>query len=99
MFKKDFMLQLASVTGVVKVILIILLIYYGVKILSRIFAPLLLKFITKKAEQRFGEQFGGFRNPNPKQTKNEGEITIDKMPNNKTSNKNVGEYVDYEEVE
>ncbi|WP_055444972.1 DUF4834 family protein [Lacinutrix himadriensis] len=91
------MLQLASVTGVVKVILIILLIYYGVKILSRLFAPILLKFITKKAEQRFGEQFGGFRNPPPQ--KNEGEITIDKMPNNKSSNKNVGEYVDYEEVE
>jgi hypothetical protein len=87
------MLQLASVTGVVKVILIILLIYYGVKILSRLFAPILLKFITKKAEQ----QFGGFRNPPP--PKNEGEITIDKMPNNKSSNKNVGEYVDYEEVE
>ncbi|WP_452230112.1 MULTISPECIES: DUF4834 family protein [unclassified Lacinutrix] len=91
------MLQLASVTGVVKVILIILLIYYGVKILSRLFAPILLKFITKKAEQRFGEQFGGFRNP--QQAKNEGEITIDKMPDNKSSNKNVGEYVDYEEVE
>lgn len=96
------MLQLASVTGVVKVILIILLIYYGVKILSRIFAPLLLKFITKKAEQRFGEQFGGFRNPNSKHKqpkKNEGEISIDKMPDNKTSNKNVGEYVDYEDVD
>ena len=91
------MLQLASVTGVVKVILIILLIYYGVKILSRLFAPILLKFITKKAEQRFGGQFGGFRNPPP--PKNEGEITIDKMPDNKSSNKNVGEYVDYEEVE
>ncbi|MDX1773706.1 DUF4834 family protein [Oceanihabitans sediminis] len=94
------MLQLASVTGVVKVILIILLIYYGVKILSRIFAPLLLKFIAKKAEQRFGDQFGGFHNQQQKQpTTKEGKITIDKMPENRSSNKNVGEYVDYEEID
>lgn len=97
MYKNDFMLQLASVTGVVKVILIILLIYYGIKILSRIFAPILLKFLTKKAEQRFGDQFGGYKKP--EKPKNEGEITIDKMPESKTSSKDVGEYVDYEEVE
>jgi hypothetical protein len=29
----------------------------------------------------------------------EGEISVDKMPNSKPSNNNVGEYVDYEEVE
>lgn len=52
------MLQYASVTGFVKIILIILLIYYGIKILSRLFAPLLVKYVAKKAEQRFGGQFG-----------------------------------------
>jgi hypothetical protein len=36
----------------------------------------------------------------PKQpSQNEGEISIDKMPNSKSSNNDVGEYVDYEEVE
>ena len=29
----------------------------------------------------------------------EGEISIDKMPNSKTSNNDVGEYVDFEDVE
>lgn len=97
MFKNIFMLQFASITGVVKVILIILLVYYGIKILSRLFAPILFKYVTKKAEQRFGDQFGGFKKPEP--PKNEGEISIDKMPKTKSSNKNVGEYVDYEEID
>ncbi|MFL0352729.1 DUF4834 family protein [Xanthomarina sp. GH4-25] len=92
------MLQYASITGVLRVILIILLIYYGIKILSRIFAPFLMKYVAKKAEERFGGQFGQYQQP--KQEKNkEGEITIDKVPQQPTSNKKVGEYVDYEEID
>ena len=94
------MLQQASLTGLVRMILIILLIYYGVKILSRLFGPLLLKYIAKKAEQKFGAQFGQFQQrPQEKNVKKEGEVSIDKMPNMKTSNKDVGEYVDYEEID
>ncbi|SFD07101.1 DUF4834 family protein [Algibacter pectinivorans] len=86
--------------GLLKTILIIALVYYGIKIISRIFAPLLLKFAAKKAEERFGGQFGQFQKRQSQQTeKKEGEITIDKIPETKTSNKNVGEYVDYEEIE
>ncbi len=44
------------------------------------------------------DQFGGFKNQPTKQK--EGEVSIDKMPNeNKSSNKDVGEYVDYEEID
>ena len=91
------MLQYASVTGFVRTILIILLVYFGVKILSRLFAPVLFKYVTKKAEKKFGQQFGNFQK---KETpKKEGEISIDKMPKSKESNKDVGEYVDYEEID
>lgn len=94
------MLQQASVNGFLRTLLIILLIYYGLKILSRLFAPLLLKYIAKKAEQKFGGQFGQFQQKTQQQTtKKEGEVTIDKIPNIKTSNKDVGEYVDYEEID
>ena len=31
--------------------------------------------------------------------KKEGEISIDKMPKTKESNKDVGDYVDYEEID
>ncbi|WP_298496396.1 DUF4834 family protein [uncultured Algibacter sp.] len=86
--------------GLLRTILIIVLVYYGIKILSRIFAPFLLKFAAKKAEQRFGDQFGQFQKGQKQGAqKKEGEITIDKIPETKTSNKNVGEYVDYEEIE
>tara|TARA_R110002049_G_scaffold306635_1_gene505447 strand:+ start:22605 stop:22886 length:282 start_codon:yes stop_codon:yes gene_type:complete len=93
------MLQYASAVGLVRTILIILLIYFGVKILSRLFAPLLLKYVAKKAEERFGGQFGGFQQKQEPKTKKEGEVTIDKMPDTKSSNKDVGDYVDYEEIE
>ena len=94
------MLQFASATGFVRMILIILLVYFGVKILARLFAPFLIKFVAKKAEQRFGEQFGGFQGKQKQETsKKEGEVTIDKIPQTKSSNKTVGDYVDYEEID
>jgi len=93
------MIQEASVMGLLKTVLIILLFYFGFKILARLFAPLLLRFVAKKAEQ----QFGGFKdqaNKNQQQKQKEGETVIDKMPNqNKQSNTKVGEYVDYEEID
>ncbi|WP_338733742.1 DUF4834 family protein [Mangrovimonas cancribranchiae] len=91
------MLQYASITGVLKIVLIILLVYYGLKILSRIFAPVLVKYVAKKAEEKFGDMNAQYQDTKKKQK--DGEVTIDKMPNAKTSNKNVGEYVDYEEID
>ncbi|SFI92499.1 DUF4834 family protein [Olleya namhaensis] len=79
-----------------KFILYILLFYFALKFLSKLFAPALFKYAVKKAGQRFN---GGFNQQKAEPTTKEGEISIDKMPNNKSSNKNVGEYVDYEEIE
>lgn len=84
--------------GLLRTILIIVVIYYVIKVLSRIFAPFMLKYAAKKAEERFGGQFKNQRQQQ-ESPKKEGEITIDKIPNVKTSNKDVGDYVDYEEVE
>ncbi|MDG1728615.1 MAG: DUF4834 family protein [Algibacter sp.] len=86
--------------GLLRTILIIALVYYGIKILSRIFAPFLLKYAAKKAEKRFGDQFGQFsKGQKQEPLKKEGEVTIDKIPNTKASNKDVGDYVDYEEID
>jgi Domain of unknown function (DUF4834) len=93
------MLQYVSATGLVKTLLIIILVYYGVKIITRIFAPLLLKYVVKKATQNFGGAYGEFHKQQQEPRKKEGEVTIDKIPNIKTSNKDVGEYVDYEEID
>ena len=91
------MLQVASVTGLVRMILIILLIYFGIKIIGRLLTPFLIKYVSKKAEQRFGGQFE--RRDQQEKPKKEGEVTIDKMPNTKATNKDVGDYVDYEEID
>ena len=93
------MLQMASFTGFLRTILILLLIYYGVKILARLFAPYLVQYMSKKMQQRFGQQFQHQQNNTSNRPK-EGETVIDKMPyQQKTSDKKVGEYIDYEEID
>lgn len=91
--------QFASIQGLIRTILIILLIYFGVKILARLFSPFLAKFVIKKAEQRFGQQFNNQKQRRQESVKKEGEVTIDKIPNRKASNKDVGDYVDFEEID
>lgn len=97
------MIQEASAMGLLRTILIILLVYFGFKILARLLAPFLLRFVAKKAEQKFGEQFKDFKHQSNQQQQHnqkEGETVIDKMPNqNRPSNSEVGEYVDYEEID
>ena len=93
------MLQYASFIGFIRTILILILIWYGVKVLSRLLAPVLMRFVARKAEQRFGQQFNQ-QQKQQKPSEKEGEISIDKTPQqSKSSNKDVGEYVDYEEID
>ena len=92
------MIYSLSAVGLARMLLWIVGIYFLIKILSRIFAPVLLKFAAKKMEKKFGEQFGQYQQQ-PTQQK-EGETVIDKIPTKKTtSNKTVGEYIDYEEID
>ena len=92
------MLQEASLTGFLRTILIILLVYYAVKILTRMFAPYLVRYMSKKMQQRYGGQFQQYQEP--RQQYKEGETIIDKMPEkDESSNKKVGEYIDYEEID
>ena len=92
------MLQEASLTGFLRTILIILLVYYAVKILTRMFAPYLVRYMSKKMQQRYGGQFQQYQEP--RQQYKEGETIIDKMPEKESSsNKKVGEYIDYEEID
>lgn len=83
-----------------KTILIILLVYYLLKILVRWFGPKIFSYAAKKTEERFRENFGGFPN---KQNENEekiGDVIIDKKPSkNNTASKKVGEYIEFEELD
>ncbi len=93
------MLQSASFSGFLRTILILLLVFYGVKILMRLFAPYLMQYMSKKMQERFGQQYHQPQQQNGNRVK-EGETVIDKMPHQqKTSDKKVGEYIDYEEID
>ena len=82
-----------------KTILIILLVYFGLKFLIKLATPYILRYISKKAGQQFEQLFGNNLNMNS-QREEEGNITIDKNPaQNHRASKKVGEYVEYEEVE
>lgn len=89
----------ASFSEVMEIILIILLVYFGFKILFRLFGPLILKYILKKVGQKFESKFHGTNPSN--QNKKEGEVSIEKKPKNRKrkSGNDVGEYVDYEEID
>lgn len=85
--------------GLLRTLLIILLVYLGLKTLARIFTPLLLRFVAKKAEERFEGNFQT-KTRNQEQTRKEGEISIDKVPTRpKKNSAEVGEYIDFEELD
>lgn len=82
-----------------KTILIVLLVYFGLKFLIRLATPYLMRYISKKAGQQFEQFFGNNAHMNTQREK-EGSITIDKNPSSSSqTSKKVGEYVEYEELD
>ena len=60
-------------------ILIVILVYYGLKFLLKWLAPKLLSYAVKKTNERFNEQFGNRQDFDTAQPK-EGETIISKKP-------------------
>ena len=75
------------------------LIYQLLKFIMRLVAPFLLRQMSNK----MNDNFSNAKRNNPKRNNpkmSEGEVSIDKMPKrNKQSNNNIGDYVDYEELD
>ncbi len=84
---------------VLRTILIILIVYYSVRFISRLLVPIVLRMFMNRAQRNFQQQFGQFQQQQKSQ-KDEKE-SIDSKPKNKpdSSGSSVGEYVDFEEVE
>ncbi len=82
--------------GLLRTILVILLIYYGFKMISRYLLPFFLKRFIKNVQNRANQQEQNQEQPEVKV----GETVIDKKPQDTNqSNNSVGDYVDYEEVD
>lgn len=85
-------MQEASIPGLLKMVIYILGFYSLLKILSRIFLPILMRKVMEKAQDNFNRQFqqgNTYQNQEPEkqQTKDF-----------KKPTKQVGEYVDFEEI-
>jgi len=82
--------------GLLRTIAIIIIVYYAFKFIGKYIMPLFLKRVVKNVEKKMREQQ---ENQYKEEAGNVGETVIDKKPTNmKESSKNVGDYVDYEEI-
>jgi hypothetical protein len=87
----------ASVQGFLRTILILILLYYGLKWLGRILFPVLFQKAVRNFEEKMKQEQGQSA---PSDQMKEGETVIDRRPGpQRETNKNVGEYVDYEEID
>lgn len=77
-----------------KTLFYILIFYYSFKLISRILAPILLRYFFRKAQNNMNK---GFQNQN--KSSKDGDVHFSKKTKSKTLNKDVGEYIDFEEVE
>ena len=82
--------------ALLRTILFIILFYYVVKFLMRLFAPFLIKKVAEKMQEQAKQQYGNQQ----QSTVKEGETVIDKAPRNQRQSKDdIGEYVDFEEID
>ena len=83
--------------GLLKTIAIFIIVYYAFKFFSRYIAPIFLKKVIRNVEKKMKEQQQNQYNETS--DGNVGETVIAKKPlNQKEGNKDVGDYVDYEDV-
>jgi competence protein ComGC len=86
----------ASFSGILRTIVIMILVFYAIKFLLRIFAPVIIQQVVKKAGQSMYEQQQQQQQQQQySQAKNQPDATVAGRPREK---KKVGEYIDYEEI-
>ena len=87
------MIQTASLVGLVKTVLIIILAYSIFKYITRLLVPWILRCMAKKVAKKFNQP------PSNYNSMNEGDVSIYKSVKKQRSKNDVGEYVDYEELD
>ena len=88
----------SSFDGLLKFILIVGVVYFGLRFIFKFYGRTILRFILRKIGKRMERKFQqseGFSN-----TQSPEKTTIDHQPPNRRQNNNdVGEYIDYEEID
>lgn len=89
------LLVLLYLVGFVRTLFVLVIIYFGIKLITRYVLPLLVDKGVKKMQQKMHEQQRQQRPSRP-----DGEVTIENNRNKKGNGKqDKGEYIDFEEVE
>ena len=82
--------------GLLRTIAIIIIIYYAFKFIGKYIMPLFLKKMVENVEKKMRDQQ---QNIYKEESGKVGETIIEKKPKDtKEGNKDVGDYVDYEDV-
>ena len=87
------MIQTASLIGLIKTLLILLLMYTLFKYIIRLFAPFIISSLARRISRKFDQsQFDSTQY-------DEGDVTIEKSTIKNQSTNELGDYVDYEEID
>ena len=90
------LLIILFLVGFARTLLIIAVIYYGIRIVSKYVLPLLLDKGVKNMQQKMQDQ----QRNTQRSSRSEGEVTIETdKKGNPHNNQNQGDYVDFEEVD
>jgi type II secretory pathway component PulL len=81
--------------GFIRVLAIIILVYYIFKFIGRVVLPWFIKHQVNKFQQR---QANAYRDYHHEQKRREGEVTVQYQKKADNSKHRDGEYVDYEEI-
>jgi len=86
--------------GFLKTLLIILLVYFLLRIIGRWLAPRMFRYAVKKTEERFREAFDQANTSNGPGFSGGKDLDSKSRKNqDRTSSNQVGEYIDFEEIE
>jgi hypothetical protein len=89
-------MQEASFNGFLRTIIYMIGFYYLIKFLLKIFLPIIMKSMINKAQQNFNNQQ---QSQNPFANQQEKAHNPEPQSRNPKAKKQVGEYIDYEELE
>jgi Domain of unknown function (DUF4834) len=86
--------------GLIRMLFELILFYYVIKFIAKLFLPIVVKKVVKKAEENFQQQYQNQQQNQTNYKQKDGVIFDDsKVNKTKKSNNTVGEYVDFEEIE
>lgn len=90
------LLVLLFLTNFLRTLFIIILVYYGIRLVTRYILPLLVDKGLKNMQQKMQDQ----QRQNQRSTRPPGEVTIEfKNRTGKNGGQTKGDYIDFEEVE